>query len=370
VYVDKTGNLPAVPYHLVIRTANPMPVAKFYRALGVDIGTGSLADGTRCYLGRSVGLELTVVPAQQTPPVGVDKLHFMVDDLNATVGRLAAEGVGLVRPITPTRRQALVSDPDGRPVLVGERSAFVSRFDDLDADHRRGGRGDGAPTVDITEPAVRRGLGFERIAAAVIAVGTLFVAFTSAVLFVRIASGSDRDFLLLQMKPAQAPYYGIAWAATLGTVVIVAGRGLQLAGGDLFAKLGYVILAMVMDGVATAIGLKTLLTGSDSPFFMASAMVALALGGIVGSSRLQEAAANLRRPPLSFWTKAATGTSCAMLVLPLVVFGVARALPIPPAIATAVIQVTFLAGLFMQFCLHVVYCRFVHQAITDPQSLS
>jgi len=373
VFVDRSGLMPAAPFQLVLRTAQPVEVAKFYRALGVEIRTDTLPDGTRYYAGRTVGLNLSVIPAPQTAPYSGGNLYFLVENVDAAVRAGTAEGGKLLRPATPYQRRALLFDPEGRRVFVGERSAYASQFDDLDSDHRRKDSdepGGGGTAVDFTDPAVRRALSVERAAAAVIAVGTLVVAVAASTLFVQIAQGTDRDFQVFQLKPAQTPYYLWAWGAVVGIGVIVAGRGVQLISGDRIAKTGFAALALAVDGVALAMGLKCVLGSSDSSMFLGSVLFVLALGGIVGSSRMQEAAATLRRPELRFWTKGATGASVAMLLLPLLAISFAAVFKGNSGFAKWVLQATFLVGLVMQACAHVAYLRVVHSAIADPDSVA
>lgn len=376
--------MPSAPHNLLIRTAAPVPVAKFFRAIGVEIKTGSLPDGTRCYLGQTVGLTLAVVPAAQSDPVFAGTLYFMVDDVQAAVRLVTAEGGKLVRPMLAGQRRALMADPEGRRVLLADRSGYVSKFDDLDSDHHRtdndrtdndradNDRADGAeaePPVEFTDPKVRGALQFEWAAAATIVVGSLVVAIAAVVLFYKIRAGSDRDFVLLQIKPKASPFYGWAWIAVVGTTILALGRALGAASGNTVAKVGYSILALAFDLIALALGVQTVLFTGATPASMLGAMYAMSVAGIVGSSRLQEAATRLRRPQLRFWTKTTTAVFCGMFVLPIVAAIFLRFLPRNWDVGTLVTQAVFVVALVAQIGLHLMYLLFVRTAITDPKSL-
>lgn len=110
----------------------------------VELGVNNLSHGVRWY--RDVcGLTFTVLDEpngfallsgedasgftrlalkRQTPPVvGGVRLHFLVDDLDAELARLAALGVPLESPPKTSDegyRRAVVTDPDGHPITLFE----------------------------------------------------------------------------------------------------------------------------------------------------------------------------------------------------------------------------------------------------------
>jgi hypothetical protein len=368
VFVDRSGLMPVVPQQLVFRTANPVPVGKFYRALGLEIHIATAGDGTRYYSGRTIGLELSIVPAAETAP-HVGNLHFIVDDFQRTLGFVTAEGGKLVRPVVGIQRRAVLLDPDGRQVIIGDQASFQSQFEESGERNESGNRDGPEEPIEFGDPAVRRGLQFERAAAVTVAAGTLIAGIAALAVFGRIASGTERDYLLMQMKPSQSGHYIWLWFALIGEAIVVLGRAIAIGSSGRFAKTGYVILALCVECVAIVMGLACLL-GKGEPLFMGSILFVVALGGIVASSRVQEAAGRFRRKELRFWTKGATGAWCAVFVLPLVAAIISAALPRGSKLAIRVLQAMFLAGLAMQFCLHAVYAHFVHKAINDPKSVT
>jgi catechol 2,3-dioxygenase-like lactoylglutathione lyase family enzyme len=65
------------------------------------------------------------MPDGRTPePGGWNRIHFVVDDIDAEVERLRAAGVGFRNDIVsgPGGRQILVDDPSGNPIEIFEPS--------------------------------------------------------------------------------------------------------------------------------------------------------------------------------------------------------------------------------------------------------
>ena len=63
------------------------------------------------------------MPDGRTPePGGWNRIHFVVDDIDAEVERLRAAGVGFRNDIVsgPGGRQILVDDPSGNPIEIFE----------------------------------------------------------------------------------------------------------------------------------------------------------------------------------------------------------------------------------------------------------
>ncbi|MFK8164023.1 MAG: VOC family protein [Lewinella sp.] len=106
---------------LVIRSAIPEELTKFYAHFGYDFDYHQHGKGPWHYAGTLGGLTLEIYPLMdaQSAPDKYLRLGFAVVDVDETVEQLAAEVLSLPKD-SEWGRRAVVVDPEGRRVEIVE----------------------------------------------------------------------------------------------------------------------------------------------------------------------------------------------------------------------------------------------------------
>jgi lactoylglutathione lyase len=130
-------------HHTNIRVVDPKPEVAFYRALGFELyGCMRLGALYTLYLslpGDSCGIELTVNESPDSTwsrDMGAGHIAIVVDDLDATLARLAACGVQpVVAPMHPAGRAdvrvSFLQGPSGYRVELIDGGDFQPRQEEL-----------------------------------------------------------------------------------------------------------------------------------------------------------------------------------------------------------------------------------------------
>lgn len=105
---------------VVLRVADLERSAAFYRALGLEFARHAHGSGPTHYAAECEGFVFELYPATADQPASSSaRIGFVVDDVDALVGRLGAiDGARVVSPPKDSEwgRRAVVADPDGHRV--------------------------------------------------------------------------------------------------------------------------------------------------------------------------------------------------------------------------------------------------------------
>jgi lactoylglutathione lyase len=130
-------------HHTNIRVVDPKPEVSFYRALGFELyGCMRLGPLYTLYLslpGDAVGIELTVNESADpswSRDMGAGHIAIVVDDLDATLARLAKRGISPVAaPVHPAGRTdvrvAFLQGPSGYRVELIDGGDFQPLQEEL-----------------------------------------------------------------------------------------------------------------------------------------------------------------------------------------------------------------------------------------------
>ena len=113
---------------VVLWTADLPKTVRFYEALGLELAREEEGDGKVHYTLEIGGVHMRLLKADEPGYTamrnqsGATQLGLRVDSLDSALARVMAIGANIVGEPEPTAwgKRALVEDPDGRPIEIGE----------------------------------------------------------------------------------------------------------------------------------------------------------------------------------------------------------------------------------------------------------
>ena len=262
-----------------------MKVARFFAAVGVDMRRAQDDDGSAIALGQTVGLVLKVKPARKSSEVRGTNLFFLVDNLEATFrAAVAAEGKAIQAPqVGMGGRRAVVADPEGRRVVLLQRSHTSAKTED-----------DDEPELDnvaaVADADERRALRYHRNGLALIVIGTLSIP-VGMMLYSQLIE-QDKRQLMLQPLISSKSY--IVFLELVAIALVIAGKAFCLFGRGRIAAVGWIAAAVIID-VAVIVAPITLPKGAvNHPLLFAILVVSIVLSPTALAGYLAEVARHFK----------------------------------------------------------------------------
>lgn len=129
LFVTKAGAVPPSPVSLKFSSLAPEVFAKILAATGMELREQRTPEGEAVFLLRTVNTEMAVAATPTSTPAAAATLHFLVEKLDTKVAQVVAAGASVLQEahLSSWGRRAILCDPDGRRIILTERTSLGSQ---------------------------------------------------------------------------------------------------------------------------------------------------------------------------------------------------------------------------------------------------